>query len=105
MIELSAGTEQRLDAIFSAADSPEARRLLEEECAENLPLLAVPATPQSLERIRFATLRLSDGDLEKLRYAVNVAKRDWRDVLVAAGFGHSIREHERWQPEPRRDPG
>ena len=49
-----------------------------------------------LERIRFAVLKLSDGDVEKLDAAVNLAKTDWRDLLVAAGFGDSLTEHDCW---------
>jgi hypothetical protein len=99
VIELSDGTWQRLCVLFGPEYVPEARRLLETECADNLPLLWPPVTPTSLERVRFAVLRLSEGDLGKLRYAVDVAKCDWRDVLVAAGFGNSIRAHEAWHPE------
>ena len=51
-----------------------------------------------LERIRFAALKLSNGDLGELRQAVQIAGIDWRDVLVAAGFGHDLRAHERWFP-------
>lgn len=79
--------------------TPEAQRLLETECADNLPLLMAPVTPASLERIRFAALRMSEGDLDKLRYAVGLAKRDWRDVLVAGGFGRIVHAHEEWHPE------
>jgi len=99
VVELSDGTRERLLALFSVCDAPDAQRLLEHECADNLPLLFPPVTPQSLERIRFAALKLSEGDLGKLHYAVDVANRDWRDVLVAAGFGNDVRAHEAWHPE------
>ena len=36
--------------------------------------------------------------LERLREAIHVAQEDWRDVLVAAGFGTDTRAHERWEP-------
>ncbi len=50
------------------------------------------------ERFRFAALRLSNGDLRKLEQAVELAKRDWRDLLMAAGFGEDVTAHERWRP-------
>ena len=43
------------------------------------------STAQSLERIRYAVLKLSHGDLAELRKAVETPQIDWRDVLVAAG--------------------
>src|SRR5687768_5968991 len=51
------------------------------------------------ERILFAVLKLSKGDLKKLREAIELARFDWRDALMAAGFGHDIHQHERWAEE------
>jgi hypothetical protein len=56
----------------------------------------------SLERIRFAALKLSAGNLEALRSAVGLANRDWRDLLMAAGFGRDVDAHRSWHPgEPK----
>ena len=38
------------------------------------------------ERVQLAILKLSDGNEEKLRQNVNVAKRDYRDVLFWAEY-------------------
>ena len=35
-------------------------------------------------RIQLAILKLSDGDIEKLRYHIAAAKRDYRDVILPA---------------------
>ena len=43
------------------------------------------------ERVQAAIVKLSEGDLVRFDRALEVARRDWRDVLVAAGF-----EHEDW---------
>jgi hypothetical protein len=40
------------------------------------------------ERIRAAIVLLADGDLSHFRKAVELAKADWRDLLVAAGLAH-----------------
>lgn len=96
-IPLSPETERRLIIVFRAEQRVEARRMLMEECGNNLPFLE-KLDAQGLERYRYAALKLSEGDLEKLRRAVQVAKEDWRDLLVAAGFGHDVRAHERWLP-------
>jgi hypothetical protein len=104
MIELSTATRRHIATLFPLADAEEAADLLARECAENLPLIGRHATPESLERFRFAALRLSAGSLAGLRDAIALAKVDWRDLLVAAGFGHDVRAHEVWQPQLL-DPG
>ncbi|MEU9301904.1 hypothetical protein [Streptomyces sp. NPDC048269] len=38
------------------------------------------------ERIRAAIIVLAEGDIDKFRQAIELAKMDWRDVLVAAGL-------------------
>jgi len=72
---------------------------LRNECGDNLPLWK-PATPAGLERIRFAVLKLSNGSLKDLRRAIDLAKTDWRDVLIAAGFGSDVKAHDSWWPGP-----
>ena len=49
-------------------------------------------------RLHFAVLRLSDGRLDRLQAAVNNAKRDFRDVLMAADFGEPD-SYIRWTPK------
>ena len=88
-------TIRLVERLFHADDAGRAQRLLAEECGTNLPFCdALDAA--GLERIRFAVLMLSEGDLGKLRAAIDHASADWRDVLVAAGFGYSLTAHEQW---------
>ncbi len=96
-MNLSPETQRRLEILFREEHRAEAARLLAEECGNNLPFLE-KLDERGLERVRFAALKLSEGDLTKLRRAVEVAKEDWRDLLVAAGFGHDTRAHEQWFP-------
>jgi hypothetical protein len=98
MIELSPRTRAHVATVFRPPDVATAERLLADECAENLPLGSHAPTPSSLERIRFAAIRVSDGRLDRLREAVRLAQIDWRDLLVAADFGLDADAHERWQP-------
>jgi len=98
VIEPSPATTARLRLLFRPEHVAEAVRLLSESCAENLPLLGPPATPTSLERLRFAAIRVSGGDLTRLREAIRIAQVDWRDLLVAAEFASDTRAHERWEP-------
>lgn len=97
MLRLSEPTTARVRALFSPEDLGRAIRLLEEDCGANLPFCE-SATPESAERIRFAALKLSRGDLGELRSIVEHARIDWRDVLVWAGFGDDVEAHRRWWP-------
>ena len=85
----------RIDDLFVTAERDEAAALLERDCGADVPLVADERT---LERIRIACIKLSGGRLDELRAAIAQANVDWRDVLVAAGFGHDPTEHERWEP-------
>lgn len=98
MIDLSIETWRRLSVMFAPEHRSAAAQLLKNECAENLPL-GNGTGPVNMERIRFAVLKLSDGDLERLRDWVEHAKSDSRDVLKAAGFGGDVTAHMRWRPE------
>lgn len=97
MIPLSRRTKAKLLALFRAEHAADAERLLVERCGDTLPLGRVP-TPEDLERIRFAAIRASGGDPERLREAVNLAALDWRDLLLWAGFASDPNAHARWEP-------
>ena len=94
-VELSPLTTRRLDLLFPPATREAARRLLTQECGADLPLSG-DTTPASLERIRFAALKVSDGRIEKLKQAIELARTDWRDLLVDAGFAHDPQAHKSW---------
>jgi hypothetical protein len=57
------------------------------------------ASEAASERLQFAALKLSEGNLDKLDRAVALAKIDWRDLLMAAGFGEDIKAHLAWLPQ------
>ena len=92
---LSAETERRLHLCFPPELREGASRLLVEHCGNNLPFCNDCDAGQ-MERIRFAALKLSEGDMAKLSEAVRIAQIDWRDVLVAAGFGSELRADQNW---------
>jgi hypothetical protein len=97
MVPLTAQTLDRLNVLFSPKLREEARTLLEQECADNLPSCE-RCSPEDLERIRFAVLKLSRGRLDQLRRQVREAQLDWRDTLMAAGFGYDVDAHRQWHP-------
>ena len=92
---LSPKTSQIVERLFPGPEQGDVVDLLITECGRNLPFMEKYDVYQ-LERIRFAVLKLSEGDIDKLLSAVQLAQIDARDVYVAAGFGHSVTEHQEW---------
>jgi hypothetical protein len=97
MVPLSPATVLHIEKLFRPEDRETAESLLRDECAENLPFCE-KTDPIKSERIRFAVLKLSGGKLDDLLKWIEAAQVDWRDVLMAAGFGQSIDAHGEWQP-------
>jgi hypothetical protein len=95
---LSHETLKRLNIVFVSEERAIAERLLVEHCGNNLPFLE-KGNDVELERYRFAALKLSHGTIKGLEAAIKIAKEDWRDLLMAAGFGEDETEHERWMPK------
>ena len=69
------------------------------ECGYSIPGFK-RAPEQDVERVRFAALKLSDGDLSKLRGAVELAQLDFRDLLMSADFG-DLTAYKDWLPEKK----
>lgn len=92
---LSEKTWEIVQCLFPPELQPHARDILSEECGNNLPFCEAE-DEHKLERVRFAALKLSEGNLNQLRSAVEHAKVDGRDVLMWAGFGHSVTAHKEW---------
>jgi len=73
--------------------------MIAERCGADLPLSShMGSDPAGFDRIRFAVLKLSRGDLERLSREIEGAHLDWRDTLMAAGFGEDTHAHLRWTP-------
>ncbi len=96
-VALSDQTRQRLKTVFPVELQEDAEALLVQECGANLPLQE-GASPEDLERIRFAALKLSKGTVDGLCEAIQVAQDDWRDLLVAADFAEDVNAHKSWLP-------
>lgn len=101
--ELRPETLRRIDILFSAENREAAKNFLYEQCGNNLPGLSQTNTNE-MERLRVAALKYSDGDLSKLESAIKLAQRDYRDLLMAAGFGHDVHAHQTWEPKPFTEP-
>jgi hypothetical protein len=91
---LSPLVEERLRLLFPPSERDNARGLLVEQCATNIPNWK----SANLNRLRCAVLKISDGDLDRLRQAIETAKIDFRDVLTAADFA-GAESYKYWTPE------
>jgi hypothetical protein len=80
-LALDADQLETIHRDFPARDQADIVRLLTEECGTNLPLLA-SGREKEIQRIRRAVLKLSAGSVDQFLYWLDVAKRDWRDVLI-----------------------
>jgi len=96
--KLSPRTMLLVSKIFNAEKFEEVVQWLEDECGYNIPFCDKHDEFQ-MERIRFAVLKLSDGDIKKLLRAIDEARMDWRDLFMAADFGHDVTAHEQWAKE------
>lgn len=74
MTSLTPKTIALIRSIFPD-QSQDVQHILEDECGQNLPLCK-DSTPKSLERIRFAALKVSDGNVDRLLEAVSLAQLD-----------------------------
>lgn len=94
---LSFETERRIEAMFPPGLWAEVSELLLHQCGNNLPSLE-GSSEADLERFRFAALKLSEGKVDKLKDAIELAKIDWRDLLMAAKFW-TLDSHKSWFPD------
>ena len=91
-MSLAAAVEAEIRDRFPVADVPRVIAALE---AAVIPL-GSRAAPSERPRIHLAIIKLAAGDTTRLREALAVAERDWRDVLVAAGLANA-----NWRDELR----
>ena len=78
---LTDGVMARIEREYVGDDVEEARRLVArigEECS-------MWKEVSLGDRVEHAALQLGGGEVTRLRKAVDLALRDWRDLLVAAG--------------------
>ena len=94
-VRLSPRTKRLVELFFSPKNIAEATQWLEEECGDNLPSCQ-HHDEYDMERIRFAAIKLSKGNIQKLLEAIDEARMDWRDLLMAADFGYDVNAHEEW---------
>lgn len=92
---LSEKTLEAIDNLFSPKERVSIQELLESECSK-LALGCESWTDTQMERIWFAVLKLGSNNSQLFLEAVELARIDWRDLLISAGFGDDIQAHEKW---------
>jgi hypothetical protein len=97
MLELSQRVKSVVERVFSTNEIELAKTLLIHDCGNNVPQCE-EHTPEKMDRIRLAAIKSSNGVYAKLVEAVSLANTDWRDLLMAAGFGYDIDAHNKWVP-------
>jgi hypothetical protein len=97
LIPLSEATKDRIRRLFDGTECARVEDILLNTCGDNLPLVDTGYV-QLAERIRFAVLKLSHGNIAALQSHIKDAQIDWRDVLVAADFAESTMAHLHWTP-------
>lgn len=95
MSELSPNTEHLIHILYESREAKEIADILEFECGTES-LGCDGWAPVQMERIRFAVLKLSIDREVGLEKALKLASTDWRDLLMAAGFGEDLKAHEKW---------
>lgn len=100
--KVSPKTLEMVSRVFVEEDHSQVIDLLINECGNNLPFLETNDEYQ-LERYRFAAIRMSGGRIDGLRKSIELAKKDWRDLLVVSGFAEDTGAHLRWKPDPSTD--
>ena len=97
--KLSPETQRRVDMMYPPEQREEVTRYLVKQCGHNIPPTRPDEDEFAFERLRFAALKVSNGDIEVLKKAINLAKEDYRELLGAAGFAGSTTKHKRWFPK------
>jgi hypothetical protein len=82
-VGLTPAVVAEISRLFPTHQHPIVADLLDRSCGRTLPLLR-EATAQRLEFVRLAALKFSNGDVSKLRDAIELAHVDWRDLVMAS---------------------
>ena len=78
--------------------------LLENSCSHNLPgVSSSQGWGELVDRIQLAAIRGSEWNIENIKRSVALANRDWRDLLVSAGFANDPSAHIHWQKSALED--
>ncbi len=95
---LTPHVQKAIQILFRPEEQAQVAELLDRDCGAGLPLMGA-GKEDEVERVQLAVLKCGKGILEGTLNAVVMAQKDWRDVLVGAGFGSDPTAHLRWDPK------
>lgn len=78
-------------------DSKKVESLLLEFCTNKVPG-CVDWSQDNLERIWISALKLSNGNVNKLLDAIQLANTHYKDLFMSAGFASDSQAHSLWHP-------
>ncbi len=94
-IPLSDRTTRLAQALFEEPLRTRVVDALVESVSENIPFCE-DRDAEGMERIRFAVMKLIHEDEKNFSQALDLARIDWRDLFMSAGFGHDTEAHRHW---------
>ena len=97
-IPLSERTQSLISRMFSKSDGIVVSDILYRAVSDNLPF-CTDSTPEQMERIRFAILKMTMQSPLNLAVGIHLAQTDWRDLLMEVGFGEDVTQHLTWFDE------
>ena len=90
---LEARITDLIEIVFAPEDQPRAREMINK--------LVIPQSDGRHYRCKIAAIKCSNGEIDRLAHAIDQARIDFRDLLMAADFGHDTSAHLHWTPERR----
>lgn len=94
---LTPRVQNAIQILFRKEEQAQVAELLDRDCGVSLPLMGAGKRDE-VERVQLAVLKCGKGALEGTLNAVVLAQKDWRDILVQAGFGRDPVAHLSWDP-------
>ena len=98
MVPLTRRTAALVQRVAGPADAERLERRLQEEIPGAMDTGSHGPARDLLERIRISVLRLLHEGDQREDQVFDLARVDWRDLLMAAGHGE-VTAHDRWAEE------
>ena len=99
MVPLTRRTAALVQRVAGSADAGRLGRRLLEEVSGTTDTGFGGLARDLMERIRISVLRLLHEGDQREDQVFDLARVDWRDLLMAAGHGEDVAAHEEWAGE------
>ncbi|GLX80546.1 hypothetical protein tinsulaeT_38860 [Thalassotalea insulae] len=95
MKNLTKTTTKVIHHLYKSREAMEIADMLDLDC-NSMSLGCNGWSLEQLERIHLAILKSSYSKNQDIEITIKQAKKDWRDVLVSAGFAEDLEAHKLW---------